>query len=145
MKTILILLFSLVSFLALSQTKKIAHKSHSGSMSHYQKSKVHPSTQRSNFGLPGNQFFSLLDTVRMINPTEAELIYRKSYKCHSSFTKISDLKKEDFERHVLRVSDLKGLSKNSSREEILNQIFERKLGLWFDNPTQEAVFIGLKK
>ena len=145
MKTIIFFTLLLLSLNVNAQTKKIAYKSHSGSKSQYLKAKAHPSAQRSNFGLPGNQFYSILDTVRVISTSEVELIYRRTFKCHSPFIKVSDLKKEDFERHVLRVSNLEGLNKNSTIEDILNQVFERKSGLWFDNPIQEAVLIGLKK
>lgn len=143
MKTILILLFSLGSFLALSQTKKIQHKSHSGSKMNLEKGKAYSS--KSNFGLPGNQTFYVLDTVKAISATEIQLIYRQSYKCHSPFTKITDLKKEDFERKEVTISNVQGLNNKSTKEDILRIGLVSHTGLWFNNPLEEAVFIGFKK
>lgn len=145
MKTIFLFISLLASTLSYGQTKKIAHKSHSGSMSTLHKGTALFGKTRSNLGLPGNEFFAIIDTVKAVGDKQIEIIYRNSKSCYSPFTDISVIEKGEFVRETKIIKDVEGVNKNSTKAELL------KRGIFIDlysriiNTPKDIVFIGFKE
>ena len=143
MKTLLFTVFTIASFVSFSQTKWINHKSHSGSKATFAKGKATHGNTKSNFGLPDNITFTVLDTIRVISNTELELIYRRSKSCHSPLVKITDLKAEDFERLTLRVDKLEGVSVKLTPIELLNIVnTSSEQRIWFKHAADDVKVVG---
>lgn len=95
MKKNVFFLFLLIAVLGQAQTKKIAHKSHSGSMKSFSKAYKNSlfDIDRSNFGGPGTTSIILLDSIIQINDTTAIFKTRQSNVCFpfgTSHKKLSD-------------------------------------------------------
>ena len=150
MKTFLI--FTLISFssVVFSQTKIIAHKSHSGSSKHFSKllKKKGSSATHGNFGLPGNQNIILLDSVVAVNDSITVLKIRESNVCYPYF-ETPNYKKLDASDFKFKTDTLVNNSiwnKNNTETFIRNaEGSRRELRIWFENPFSEVVLIGFKK
>lgn len=150
MKTFLIFILIIFSSVAFSQTKIIAHKSHSGSSKHFSKllKKKGSSATNGNFGLPGNQNIILLDSVIAVNDSITVLKIRESNVCYPyyempNYKKLDD---SDFKYKTDTLVNNSIWNKNNSEVFIRNAEGSRnELRIWFENPFSEVVLIGFKK
>lgn len=151
MKTFLI--FTLISFssVVFSQTKIIAHKSHSGSSKHFSKlyKKKGDNTTNGNFGLIGNKNIVLLDTVVAVNDSITLLKIRESNVCYP-IDRIPDYYKElddsDFESKTDTLVNNPIWNKGNTETFIRNsKRSQSELRIWFYNPFSEVVMVGFKK
>src|SRR5690348_14474249 len=81
MKTILIVLCSMITVTSLAQTKLIAFKSHSGNMANFSIALENElfSNEESNFGNPPFKTVRKLDSVIYLSPT-AVILIKKEYR-----------------------------------------------------------------
>lgn len=142
-KLIIALFFlTLTSF---AQTKIIAHKSHSGSKKTFLKAYRNNlfDTNRSNFGLPGNTNLVVLDSVIAVNDSVTILKMRESIVCYRFGTSYKDLKKSDFKPKTIKLKNDKIFNRKNSLSFIKSS--NNMIGIKFNNPIEEVVFVGFKK
>lgn len=146
MKGILILLFFGISFCAISQTKIIAHKSHSGSKKHFSAIYKENKTQGANFGLPGDEPIAVLDTVHALNDSTTILKYRKTIVCVPYGTNYKKISAKNFEHKVDTLINNELVYKSNTAANIKKEPnFRYIIKLYFHNPISEIVFIGFKE
>lgn len=140
-----VLIFSSTVF---SQTKIIAHKSHSGSSKHFSKlyKKKGVDAINGNFGLPGNQNVVLLDTVLAVNDSVTVIKYRESNVCHPYYIDYKKLDNSDFDAKTDTLVNNKIWNKKNTEAFIRSSNSSRnQLRMWFKNPFEEVVLIGFKE
>lgn len=146
------LIFILISFssVVFSQTKIIAHKSHSGTSKHFSTllKKKGSSATNGNFGLPGNQNIILLDSIIAVNDSITVLKIRESNVCYPYYEtpNYKKLDASDFKYKTDTLVNNSIWNKNNTETFIRNAEGSRhELRIWFENPFSEVVLIGFKK
>jgi hypothetical protein len=143
MKSLFLFVLLLTAFLCQSQTKVIAHKSHSGSKKSFVKAYQNNlfDIKRSNFGLPNNRNIVVLDKVVALNDSLTVLFMRESDVCYSFETSYTDLKKSDFKSKTDTLKNHKIYKKSNSAT------FIKSSGVRpvrFDNPIDDVRFVGFR-
>lgn len=140
---LLILLF--VSAYCQAQTKKIAHKSHSGSKHSFLKAYKNNlfDIKHSNFGGPGVSKMRLLDTMLIVNDSTAIFKTRESNVCYRFGTRYTDLKKTDYKSKVDTFTnhELIFYRDNSDRKTLIRSF---KLPYYPNNPLEEIMIIDFR-
>ena len=141
-KISILISFLFVGLIAQSQTKIIAHKSHSGSVSTFSKAYKNNlfDINCSNFGLPGNADVVVLDSVIAVNDSKILLKKRVSNHCYPFGTNYKKLKESDFERKTDTIYNHNLLNRNNAVSFIKSSYKHA-----FSNPIEEVVFIGFKE
>lgn len=144
MKPLFLFVFFLTSLLCQSQTKIIAHKSHSGSNKSFIKAYKNNlfDIKRSNFGLPYSRKIIVLDKVVALNDSLTVLFLRESNVCYQFLPKYTDLKKSDFTSKTDTIKNHKIYKKSNT------VAFIKSSKVWitlFDNPINDVKFIGFAK
>jgi hypothetical protein len=143
-KILFVLLFT--TTMSYSQTKLIAHKSHSGSnrsfANAYQKNKF--GMNFSNFGLPGNKNIYILDTIIALNKSTTVMKLRVSNVCYRIQTNYKDLKKSDFKSISDTLINDKVFNKKN-KISYIKLVGSDSYKIRFANTIEEVVFIGFKK
>jgi hypothetical protein len=146
MKTKITLALCFITVFCMSQTKVIAHKSHSGSAKTFSKiyQRGELSNNPSNFGLPGTLKIVILDTIIALNKSVTLVKTRKSMVCQRLDKKASDLKKSDFYTQIDTFVNHKIFNKKNKIAYIKAYLKDEKT-INFSNPIESIVFIGFKK
>ena len=144
MKTKITFILLLVFLFCNSQTKVIAHKSHSGSRATFFKSYQKTASGQSSFGLPSMVNIVILDTIIMINKSVTLVKMRRSIVCHRVDKSIKDLKKSDFETKIDTFVNHKYFNRKNKVGFVKNYL-NQKSNIQFANSVESIVFIGFKK
>ncbi len=146
MKVVMVMLFFGVSCFAYSQTKIIAHKSHSGAKKYFSTLYKQNNTRSGNFGLPGDMPITVLDTIHAINDSITILKYRRSKVCVPYGTNYKKMHKKDFEHMSDTLVNNELVKRSNTPAMIKNDSNSRsQMRLYFENPIHEVVFIGFKE
>ncbi len=144
MKKNVFLIFLFLSVICQAQTKKIAHKSHSGSKHSFAEAYKNSlfDMSHSNFGGPGVSKMRVLDTLIIVNDTTAIFKLRESTVCFPFGTKYKQLKKSDFKPRVdTLINYALVYRKDYDRMQLIRSF---KLGYYPSNPLEKIKIIDFK-
>ncbi|PKR81919.1 hypothetical protein CW751_00865 [Brumimicrobium salinarum] len=146
MKKYILISFLFCGLLAHSQTKLIAHKSHSGSKKSFAKAYKNNlfDIKNSNFGLPGNTNLMVLDSVIAVNDSTTIFKSRISKVCYPYHVGYKDLKPSEFRGKTDTVYNHRYLNAKNTENYIRSR---GRIGypVLFSNPIEEVEFIGFKE
>lgn len=146
MKKYIFIPFLFFGLLAQSQTKIIAHKSHSGSVNSFSKAYKNNlfDIKRSNFGLPGNMNLMVLDSVIAVNDSLTVFKSRISKVCYPYHVEYKDLKPSEFRSKTDTIINHRYLNAKNTEKQIRSK---GNIGypVLFSNPLEEVEFVGFKE
>jgi hypothetical protein len=141
MKILILFSLLLIWFDFSAQTKIIAHKSHSGSNSSFNKAYRNNlfDINHSNFGEPGNQTIIIIDSIIAIDASVTIIKNRTSTVCHPFGTDYKTLQTSDFVSRTDTVINHDLFRDKNALETIKYQL---PSNFWFVNQVEEITFIG---
>jgi len=150
MKVNIILVLLLSSFWCRAQTKPIAHKSHSGSVSSFAKAYKNNlfDINRSNFGGPGTMPIVVLDTIIAVNDSITILKKRTTNTCYRLGTSYKDVKASDFISKTDTLVNHELFYKKNTKAQIIESNSKGRdyyPYVYFQNPIEKVKFIGFQE
>lgn len=141
MKILILFTMLLCCFDFSAQTKIIAHKSHSGTKTSFNKAYRHNlfDINHSNFGEPGNQTIIIIDSIIAVDASVTLIKNRISAVCHPFGTDYKTLQPSDFVSRTDTVINHDLFRDKNALETIKYQL---PSNFWFVNPVEEIKFIG---